>query len=221
LRLLADDGSAQVRAAAARGLGQFLLLSELGEINPSVGLSVERALWTTIQRSGEELEVRRQALQSIAYSSEAGIVDLIEQTYRHEDPAMRVSAVFAMGRNADAAWRPLVQRELSSADPAMRREAARASGELEDRQAVPALIRLVQDDDSEVRLAAIEALGQIGGSPARRLLEKLLQEGDDDEKSAVEEALEMLYFHSGIDIPLFASWGELADDEDDWLEEDE
>ena len=149
VRLLLEDGSSAVRAAAATALGRFVLLSELGEIESAVGMLAERSLLRVIYALDEDLEVRRRSVESIAYSSEAGVADLLESAYGDEDRMMRASSIFAMGRSADSRWRPVVRAELENADSDIRFEAARASGDLEDTESIPVLLDLLDDEDGE------------------------------------------------------------------------
>lgn len=192
--LLRDDPSARVRAAAATALGRFVLLGELGKLEADLQASAEEALMEAIHSASEELEVRRRAVESIAYSGQEGVQDIIEDAYYHEREEMHVSAIFAMGRSADPYWSDIVIAELSSPDPAMRYEAAHACGELEISDAVPYLPPLTRDLDREVQEAAIWALGHIGGSEAQRILEECHAEGDESLREAIEEALEYLEF---------------------------
>ena len=104
--------------------------------------------------------------------------------YESADEAMRISAVFAMGRSMDATWVEPVLTELLSRNPAMRGEAARACGELEVKEAISAVIGLASDADRAVQAAAIEALGQIGGQRARRVLERCCGSEDDALRAA-------------------------------------
>lgn len=206
VRILRDDDQPVVRAAAAASLGRFVLLGELGEINAAVGARAEQALLEAYFSRRETLEVRRRALEAVAYSSEAGVSDLIAEAYHAGEEELCVSALFAMGRSADRRWRSILIGELDSPSPARRYEAAQACGELELRDAVPVLSRLIDDEDTAVRGVAIEALGKIGGAGARRVLGECLLCGDEALQAAVEEAL------------LQASW--FGDDEleilDDW-----
>jgi len=218
VRLLEHDESPLVRAAAAEGLGRFLLLSELGEINAAVGMMAEQALLSAVHTPTEDREVRRRAIESLAYSSETGVEDIIEDAYHHADRKMRVSAIFAMGRSADIRWRGIVGREVLSPDPEIRFEAVQACGELEHVGALPRLFELVDDDDVEVRQAAIWAIGRIGGHEARRVLTRLLEHPDEATSQVALEALELLQFQMEVDVPLFDSDDELAGD---FLEEDD
>ncbi|MBC8248832.1 MAG: HEAT repeat domain-containing protein [Anaerolineales bacterium] len=203
ITMLRDDPSISVRAGAATSLGRYVLLGELDKIKPRPFALVREALLETIHSPFEHLEVRRRAIETIAYSSDEGVREIIETAYYDEDERMRTSAVLAMGRSADPSWADLVINELESSRPEMRYEAATASGELELLDAIPLLANLVNDPDREVLEAAIWALGQIGGNEARRILHDCYREDDEFLCEAVEEALEQLEFMSGFPyIPL-------------------
>ena len=203
ITMLRDDRSVSVRAEAAKSLSRHVLLGELDKIKPWHFALVREALLETIHSPFEHLEVRRRAVEAIAYSSEEGVREIIEAAYYDEDERMRTSAVFAMGRSVDPSWSDLVINELESSRPEMRYEAAMACGELEFSAATSLLANLVNDPDREVLEAAIWALGQIGGNEARRILHDCYREDDQFLCEAVEEALEHLEFMHGFpDIPL-------------------
>ncbi|MCB0045968.1 MAG: HEAT repeat domain-containing protein [Caldilineaceae bacterium] len=213
VQLLYNDEDAGVRAAAAQALGPFVLAGELDELDTALSMRAEEALLAVLLQPEEDTDVRRNALESIAYSGEMGVRQLIEDAYYDADEAMRVSALTAMGRSADIRWRGLVRAELLNPSPAMRGEAARACGELDARAATPELITLLEDEELFVRLNAIAALGQIGGKEAREALRAHKDAGDVNdplEDEAVELALEELLFSQDNDIALF--------DEDELLE---
>lgn len=199
IRLLQTDPSAEVRAAAAEALGRFLLLGEYEQLDPQQAASIEAALQAAYANTAEDVAVRRRVLEALAFSEAANIPSLIQQAYEDEDAEMRISAVFAMGRNADPRWGEIVLEELTSDDPAMRYEAARASGELGLAEAVPELIRMLDQGDVELRDIAVWALGRIGGPAARRALQACCESDDPDLVEAAEEALEELAFMSGED----------------------
>jgi HEAT repeat protein len=203
IHLLQDDPSISVRAGAAASLGRYVLLGELDKIKAKYFALVRKALLETIHSSSENLEVRRRAIESIAYSGEEGVRGIIEATYYDENERMRISAVFAMGRSADPYWSDLVISELESAKLEMRYEAAVACGELRLSEAIPLLTDLVNDPDREMLEAAIWALGQIGGNESRRILYECYREDDEFLCEAVDEALEHLEFMEGLPlIPL-------------------
>ncbi|HHX63694.1 MAG TPA: HEAT repeat domain-containing protein [Chloroflexi bacterium] len=221
LHMLANDPEAQVRAAAASSLGRFLFKAECEELDERYGRLIRERLESVIADLNEDLDVRRRAVESIAYINDDKVRVIIDRTYDDDDHRMRESAVFAMGRNADPFWQETVLAELYAASPAMRYEAARASGEMSLRRAVTRLIRLIEDVDVEVRQMAIWALGQIGGKRAKATLERYLESDDDAIVDAAEEALSELEFSNG-------SWDmmvhEFADSdlvEVDALEDDE
>jgi len=198
LDLLSADPSIIVRAAAATGLGRFVLMAELDELEEELGRSVVQALWEVIDDAEEALETRRRAVEAISYAGDESVRQLIEAAYLHPDEKMRVSAIFSMGRSADSVWGKTVIAELRSGNPEMRFEAARACGELELKEAVPALIRLIADPDREVQQASIYALGKIGGGEARRALRLCCESEDEVIAAAGEEALSELELTTGL-----------------------
>jgi HEAT repeat protein len=202
-RLLAEDPASEVRAAAAISIGRFVLQGVLGEISDSYGERAEQALRAAWVRPGETVEVRRRALEGLAYTDEAGVDELIESAYYNEDDLMRQSAVFAMGRTADRRWARAILTELGSIDAAMRYEAAGAAGELGLTSAVKLLIRLLDDADATVREAAALALGKIGGREAKQALQACLEANDLALADAATDALDELTFNSeGPEAPL-------------------
>lgn len=205
LHLLETDPSDQVRAAAAASLGRFMLLSELGKLPAQRCQPVYERLYDIIGDNSEALEVRRRALESIAYVTDDRVVALLQDAYDHPETNMRVSAIFGMGRSADARWIGSVAEELFSVNPEMRYEAARACGELQSQEIIPRLAQLIDDPDREVQEAALWALGQCGGDQARRLLETCCREGDEATRGAAEAALQGLDFlHGQFEFPSYA-----------------
>jgi HEAT repeat protein len=224
VHLLEDDLSVRVRASAATALGKYMLMGELDRLVEGHVTFIRQALIGTIRRAGEDLEVRRRAVESISYAGDEEVSGIIEAAYYASEEKMRISGVFAMGRNADPRWRTMVLSELGSLNPEMRFEAARACGELSDRKAVPQLIRLLNDPDSEVQSAAIWALGQVGGRDARRALEKCCESEDEVVRDAAEDALAELEFGQGTEPLLFYEFmpddgnGHVASEADDFDE---
>jgi len=189
VHVLQNDTAASSRAASASSLGRFVLLAELEELEERYARLIRGALLEAIQNRAEPLEVRRRAVESIAYWDEQRVHDIIAAAYQEPAELMRISAVFAMGRSADPDWGETVRKELHNSNPAMRYEAARACGELEVKAAVPELSGLVSDPDREVQFAAIAALGQIGGRQAQRVLERCARSKDEAMRLAAEDAL--------------------------------
>jgi HEAT repeat protein len=205
LHLLQNDPSIPVRAAAALALGRFMLLGELQTLPADRHQPAYEALCAVFQDQAEPIEVRRRALEAVAYVSDEQVAALLQKAYDHPDDQMRLSAIFGMGRSADARWINTVIEGLYSVYPEIRYEAARACGELEAREAVPKLAVLIEDPDREVQQAALWALGQIGGDEARRLLQICVQAGDEVICDAAEDALaELELMHSQLDFPFHA-----------------
>jgi HEAT repeat protein len=204
LHLLQNDPAVQVRAAAALSLGRFILLGELGKLNPDRCRPAYEVLYNLLQEGVEELQVRCRALESVAYVNDETVIDLLQEAYHHPEEKMRISAIFGMGRSADERWIDIVIGELFNSNPEMRYEAARACGELEARASVPRLAELIDDPDPEVQEITLWALGQIGGDAARRLLETCCTQEDEIIRSAAEAALEELVFmHGQLDFPFY------------------
>jgi len=201
LRRLEHDDAPEVRAVAAASLGRFLLMGELDQLDPSVANRIEKALLDAFSDAEADLTVRRRALESLAYSSQDPVQDLILEAYEDDDESLHLSAVFAMGRSADLRWKGAVLEELSNPDAAMRFEAARASGELELADAVPELIGLLEEDDVELRDSAVWALGRIGGPQARRALQACSNSRDRHLREAAEDALAEIGLLPGEDGP--------------------
>lgn len=225
VKMLRQDPSELVRAAAAISLGRFALQAELEELDERRTKLLVDALLQTINDAQEGVDVRRRAIESLAFLGIAGVRKIVEAAYSDDDERMRTSALFAMGRSCDTSWGGIVLSELSAPEPEMRYEAARASGELRLRKATPDLIRLLEDPDREVQEGAIWALGQIGGPQAKRALEQMAEGEDETLQEAIEEALAELALGS-VPLLLISNEGKEPDPEEesedeDWVEDDE
>lgn len=221
VHLLNNDPYETVRAAAAEALGAFVLAGELNELSSALAMRAEDALLAVLHAEMEPLTVQAQALESIAFSGETGIRDLIEDGYYSQYEEMQVAALHAMGRSADIRWRASVQAELGSPTLAMRAAAARACGELEARDALEELISLLADEEKTVRLAAIFALGRLGGRLAGEALNAMTTSDDPDEAKLAAHALEeVVFYENSQEIPLFdeerSIWEDEADDWEEW-----
>lgn len=199
MTILEEDEATEVRAEATSALGRFILMGEFDELSPEHSTHVEDRLLEVFQEPAEALDVRRRALESLAYSSREVVCELIEEAYHDVDQQMRVSAVFAMGRNADSRWRTHVLHELNNPEQEMRYEAAHAAGELMLEDAVPALVELTYNHDVELRTTAIWSLGEIGGPEARRALnEAALMSENEDLLEVIDDALSMAALAEGV-----------------------
>lgn len=198
LQLVKSDPGAEVRAAAASGLGRFVYMGELDQVPKEDKNYLEERLLQVILEDPSSL-VRRRALESISFSSRSEVAKFIELAYESDDKESMTSALIAMGRSMDSRWERIILTMLIDKVPTLRAEAARAAGELEITEAIPILIELTDDSEEKVRSAAIWSLSQIGGNRARQTLENLFIEAvDDPEADFLESALDNLAFTNGL-----------------------
>ena len=223
IQFLQTDPSIRVREAAATSLSRFVLMAELEQLHARLGEMIWDVLWKAIHSPEEDLSVRRRAVESLAYFDRPETTQMIERAYQDDEPKMRASAVFAMGRSADQEWSEVILSELDTDDPEMRYEATRACGALQLIEATPMLSRLIADLDPEIKLTAIWALGQIGTPEAQRVLEICYEQGDEALQDAADEALVELDFIQGaLEFPMYDFDPEDEDiDAEFWDPEDE
>jgi HEAT repeat protein len=192
IRVAREDPDEAVRSTAVKALGRFAHRFTLGDLHERIGARVRELLLEGTD-AAMPLAIRRRAVEAVGYLSEdPAVPEVIREAYRSPNPALRASAVAAMGRTCDVTWINSVLREMESDDPEMRFEAAQAAGEIEDERALPLLARLTRDQDAEVRLIATSALGTIGGQLAREALMRIARGDDEALSHAAELALEEL-----------------------------
>ncbi len=189
IRMLNEDPSETVQAAAAKGLSKFASLAELKRLGPASSSRVSQALLAILLDSTKPPEVWRRALEAAAPLSLPDVKKAIGDAYKSADLKMKNSAIYAMGKNCDSTWLPILIKEVSNPNPDVRYEAAGACGEICDEEAVPHLIKLTQDKDPEVQQAAILSLGKIGGVKAKAHLLKCASNVDENISEAAETAL--------------------------------
>lgn len=189
IKLLTQDPSAGVREAAAVALRRFSILAEHQKISTDYRRILSQALLGVFNNLEEDLPVRRRALESVSPLSLAEVTQAIWAAYRHPEPALRASALYAMGQNCDILWMPTILRELESEDPDLCYEAVSAAGELGEMEALPPIVSMLRSSDVDLRLAAVMALGKIGGSEAKRALGTCLTDRSQAVRDAAEVAL--------------------------------
>jgi hypothetical protein len=221
LTLLKEDPEAIVRAAAATGLGMFVYLGELDEIEQSLYDEVVESL-IKVHLSSDEMLVRRRALESLGYATHPEVQDFIERAYNTNDEEWLQSALFAMGRTYNRRWVNAVLRMFDHPDSMVCYEAVRAAGELEAEAAREPIFDLLEEgvEDDDLYFAAIWSLTKIGGRGVRELIEMALDETDDpDEILFLEDALQNLNFTEQIN--LFDMMYIEGEDPEDWLDDEE
>jgi len=131
VQLLNRDPVVDVRAAAAHALGAYILAGELEELDSSYAMRAEQALLSVIHNLQEPVEIRSRALESISFSSEVGVRQLIEDAYYSADQnalndllmlledrvqSVRLAAIFALGRIGGKAATNAVSMLVASED---------------------------------------------------------------------------------------------------------
>ena len=212
IQLMQGDENVEVRTAAAAALAHYVLLSEWGELPSHISPSIVSALLAVYEAEDTAVSVKRATLEAMSPANHTRISQLIEDAYQSRLPEMRLSAVFAMGNNADTRWLPTILQELASPETEMRAEAARAAGLIGSSDSVEQLTALAQEDETDVALVAVTSLGQIGSEEAREILTALLDDEEYQElHEAIEEALEELTWMSH-EMSLFRVDDETDDD---------
>jgi HEAT repeat protein len=192
IRILNEDTSEIVQAAAAKALGKYALMAELKQLGSYSSGKVAQALLAILSDQSKPREVWRRALEAAAPLSLPEVKKAIEEAYQSGDLKIKNSALYAMGKNCDSVWLPILVKEMGNSNADTRFEAAGACGEICDEEAVPQLIKLTQDKDVEVQQAAVIALGKIGGAKARAHLLKCLKSADEIVSEAAEQALKQI-----------------------------
>jgi HEAT repeat protein len=201
IRMLNEDSSEIVQAAAAKALSKYALLAELKKIGPSSSSRVSQALLAILSDKNKPKEVWRRALEAAAPLSEPVVKESIAEAYKSSDPKLKNSAIYAMGKNCDSTWMPILLKEMASTNPDARYEAAGACGEICDEESIPYLMKLTQDKDAQVQQAAIISLGKIGGLKAKQHLLRLSKSPDELVSDAAVEALKTVDAESDSFIP--------------------
>ena len=192
LNILITDPDEAVRAAAASALGRFTLLGEHGKLRMTHVTRIQEHLLSVIHNAGETETVQRRALESLAPLSIPEARQAIRDAYESRNMRMKVSSLYAMGKNCDVCWLPILIQELGNQDTEIRYEAAGALGSIGEEEAVPHLINLGNDPDTEVQMAILQALGNIGGRRAKEYLQHSLNAESQAVRDAARQALSEL-----------------------------
>jgi HEAT repeat protein len=197
LNALSKDPSTEVRIAAIRALGRFILLGQFGKIGSDQLMMIEGELLQIASQKGSS-QTYSASVEALGYSSRPEVEEIIDHAFASKEETLRQSALVAMGRSANERWNDSIIKELNSHSPKLRSEAAHAAGELELRAAITGLIELLEDVNDDVRLSAIWSLGQIGGNRAREALEAFRSSLEGQSTlDQIEEALEHIAFLEG------------------------
>jgi len=161
-------------------------------------LRVKRFLLGLHRNPEKTLDERRFAVEALSFLASPEVSKIIEEAYAHPDKKMKMSAIFAMGRNGSAHWQDAILDELHSPAREIQLEAIRAAGEAGFDEAGKHLWRLTYSDDRDVKLEAIWSLGQTGWEEAFDRLDDLAFFSEDEEiQNTAELALEDWYLYGG------------------------
>ncbi|WP_163867541.1 HEAT repeat domain-containing protein [Myxococcus eversor] len=138
------DGSAQVRAMAARGLA----------------LAPRQVAWGRLVQVLADVDstVRRQAMESLARIDTSAAGALLGERYAHVSESERLTLLDVASEEATPEWLSLACQGLADELPSIRVAAVAAMAAVEGPSADRALVAALQDVDEEVRVAAVEAL---------------------------------------------------------------
>jgi len=191
---LKKDSAPEVRAAAGKALGVFILIGETRHLDSGLQNKCEDSLLRAAISDASE-EVRDSCLRSMGYSSRPEVADLIQKAYAAGSDARRAAALCAMARSENVIWAENVLARLNDPSPQIRLEAVRAAGDLGLREGIPDLIELLEDVDESVWRAAVWSLSQIGGPRATKALNEMAtDELDEAQKDLVIDAIDHLEF---------------------------
>lgn len=211
------DVAEEVRASAASGLGYYVYLGEMEEINELLLDKVVNHLMVLMTGQDTRL-VRRRALEALGFRTDDEIDDHIRSAYKSNDNDWIVSALYAMGRSANAQWERMVLEMFVNQDPQVQAEAVRAAGELELASAREPLMILLEDADDldeDIFFNTVWSLSKIGGPGVRKRLEEIIENADEDVMEELGDALDNLEFTETVNRTMFEFEADIADEDED------
>ncbi len=193
LNILSSDPSTTTSAAAATALGLFIYMGEVEKI-PSLTLNNMEEGLIKAAREGKDSLIRRRALESLGFSSQPEVHDLIATALYDPDPDWIISAMIAISRSNSQGWEKEVISYLNHENDDIRIESIQAVGQLELESARSILLeQLDEDEDPEIWHALLWSLSQIGGEGVLEQLEEFINRIDDpEEEDFLDEVLENL-----------------------------
>lgn len=186
--------SPHVKGTIMTHIARFIVLGIDGKINSTMLENVHTLLKTTYNNHEESTEVRRRALESLAYFDNPETQDFIKEAYISNNPTLKVSSIYAMGKTCNTIWIPLLCEELNNEDPEIRYESVEAIVEIGEDKSAEILLQLIEDDDQQVRLSVISGLGKLGTLSSKEALIKCMDDEDDEVIEAARLSLENLDF---------------------------
>lgn len=172
------DGSASVRAGAARALGKIGDRRALSALifclrfDPSADVR-KSAVWALHMGDERTIPALMDALADadewvrfgaiiVLSKMGTGVLKPLMKAVQHPNVNVRAAAAEALGRIADRRAADVLAALLNDSQTCVRSQAAISLGRMTDARAVDALIDMVRTPGSELRTKAIKALGHIG-----------------------------------------------------------
>lgn len=207
LRLLEQDPSDEVRAAAAIALGPTLEIMDAeiddqGRVESGFGMVpisqrvydrvVETLRRVCLDRAQPAL-VRRRAFEAAVRSPKRWQVEVIRSAWAGDDPDWRLTAVFGMGYVIQADFSAEIETAFGSDSQDLQGEAIRAAGLRGLESLLPEVTAIAADEGAapELRYAAVEALGYLGDEDTVELLHELTESEDELLAAIAEEAVQL------------------------------
>lgn len=169
------DSDAEVRAAAARALGN------LGD-SSAVPALIEAA-------KDPNKDVRQAALESLGSLQDTRSLDTFLAAAKDADPEIRQMAVSGLASFEDPRAVPVYVAALADRNTGVRQAAASGLGNLQLKSAPQALIDAMGDANADVREAAVRSVGSIQDPKAVPGLKARLSDSEPGIREAAVEAL--------------------------------
>ena len=230
-KIARNDPNQEVRSKAIVTLGRYIYEGDMADYDFDWGdmddlmredelpeedfLKVKDFLLELVRDDSQPLDSQRFAVEALSFLNEPEVQGLIEAAYAHPDVKMKVSAIFAMGRQGDQRWTNTLLKELDNKVKELQYEAVRAVGEAYLDAAAPRLKELALVDDKALQLEAIWSLGKIGGEGVSELLYDLADSEDKEIKEMAEAALDELNLWA--EDLMWDKLGQSDEDSESWL----
>lgn len=209
LNLAQNDPVPEARQKAIIGLGRYiyegmefsfnesfseLVLPEEEILEDSITkeeyFQVKRYLLDLYHDFEKPISERRYALESLGFAIEEDVLEIIREAYNSEEKLLKLSAVFAMGRNGLLCWKNILMTEIDSRDRAIQQEAISAVGAMGLGEAGTKLLDLTYSPNPDIAKTAIWALAQTGWQGAYERLDELSRISNREIRELAESALE-------------------------------
>ena len=201
IKILEEDKDPDLSAAAASGLGKFVLLGELDEIPQKHADKVMKTLIEKYKTTDNDA-LKQNILESLGYASNAQVNGFITEAIKQPEKEWVLSALFAIGRSDNEQWRKVILEKLNDLDPDVQLEAVKAAGELEISDSKEIIIDIIKNTspEEELHLQAIWSLSMIGGNEILNIFDNMLDSSDSEKETGMlEMAIDNLELTNSFD----------------------